>query len=413
MKIQKILSTMIIFFIGIVVVPSAFSSNIGRNVYGVFSETYNGAKYNVAATDDDAIALYIWNSTFSGSERTDSPVPDGSKYTRITVDSTSAGWGGMGYSATNTSTYKNMSSYYNGYLKFYARSSNSAMLNYQFGIEMTAGQVWLTLSSYGFVADGNWHEISIPLNTSTNASFTSANLAQVKQLFLFRNGSATLTVGNAIDIDSIVWVKNSVGTFTPSLKRRSDNVSVTTFTWNSGSTLSANAGWLASDQYITLDLDMYVTNKTWNVKIYTENGATDKNGLISSAGKKIPIAWRASDYAIPYAVSGDTRTLSIGEVAVSTSEVKLYDSGVVSNPQDATYWCWFWMTDATEVHAETDYNYNIVWNNSGFHGASNSGAFYGLNQTTGINPKIYLGARFIDIVGGNYTAVITVEFTYE
>lgn len=408
MRIQKILLIISTLLIGVVVVPSVFSANIGRNVYGVLSETYNGAKYAVPATDGDGVSMDVWNG-FVITDRTDAPIPEGSKYNRFTVNATT--WVGAGFACTNTGSYKDMSSYYNGYLKFYARTSNSALANYEIGIEMTAGQAWKTLTSLGFVADGNWHEISMPINTTTNALLTSTNLAQVKLLLMFRNNTAPLTVGHAIDIDNIVWVKSGTGSFTPSLKRVSDDVSVTTITWSSGSAVGSNAGWVSSDQYIELDLDMYVTNTVWDVRIYTENGAIDRNGLMSpSLNHKIPLCWRASDYKLPYEVAGDTRTFTIGEVLISTN-AKLYDAGAVTNPNDANYWCWFWMLDKAENHTE---DYNVIWDNRGFQGAENTGSFYGMNQTLGIYPRIYIGARFINIVGGqNYSATITAEFVYE
>jgi len=417
MRIQKTLSTVIVFLIGVFAVPSAFSSNIGRNVYGIYTETYNGAKYDMPATDADSIHLYIWNGNFIGSDRIDTPIPEGSKYLRITVNGTSGGWDGLGFTPTNTGAYKDMSSYYNGYLKFYARtsSSNAAIANYEIGIEVLSGQqVWKTLTSLGFLADGNWHEISMPINTTTSAVLTSANLAQVKQMFMLRNGGAALTIGHAIDIDNIVWVKSGTGSFTPSLKRISDDVAVTTITWNGSSAISGNAGWTASDQYIELDLDMYVSSPStsWDVRIYTDNGAEDRNGLMSpSLNHKIPLCWRASDYKLPYSVAGDTRTLTIGEVAVSSVSAKLYDAGAVSNPASADYWCWFWMLDKAENHTE---DYNVIWDKRGFQGAENTGAFYGMNQTLGIFPRIYLGAKFLNVVGGQrYSATITAEFAYE
>lgn len=412
MRIQRTLPTVIVFLIGLFAVSSVFSSNIDRNVYGIWTETYNGAKYGMAATDADAVALDNWNG-FVISDRTDSPVPEGSKYMRFAINTT--GWVGAGISCQNTGGSKNMSSYHNGYLKFYARSSNAAVANYQFGVKfgtLETGEVWLNLSSYGFSANGSWHEITVPLNTTTNANLTSVNLANITQLFMLRNNTAPLTLGDSIDIDNIVWVKSTAGTFAAGLKKISNDVSVTTITWNNGSNVSTNAGWVASDQYIELDLDMYVTNTVWNVRIYTENGAINRNGLMSpSLNHKIPLCWRASDFKLPYSNGSDVRTLTIGEIAVSSVTAKLYDAGAVPNPNDADYWCWFWMIDKTENHTE---DYNIVWDKRGFQGAENTGAFYGMNQTLGIFPRRYLGAKFLNVVGGQrYSATITAEFAYE
>lgn len=152
MRIQKILLIIFTLLIGVVVVPSVFSANIGRNVYGILSETYNGAKYLMPATDADGIGLYIWHGNFVGTDRTDTPRPEGSKYLRITVNSTTDGWDGLGFTPTNTSLYKDMSSYYNGSLKFYARTSNSAVTGYDCGIKVGSTiEVWLDLGAYGLV----------------------------------------------------------------------------------------------------------------------------------------------------------------------------------------------------------------------------------------------------------------------
>lgn len=411
MRIYRTLPTLIVFLIGLFAVPSVFSSNIGRNVYGILSETYNGVQYNASTVDGASLA--VWNN-FVITDMTDTP-QEGSKYNRFTINNTS--WAGAGISSP---TYnRDMSAYHNGYLKFYARSNNAQMANYEIGIEMTAGQVWKTLTSLGFLADGNWHEISIPLNATTNALLDSANLQQVKQLFMLRGGGATIFKDDAIDIDNIVWVKNATGSFTPRLKRVSDDVIVGTtsgnITWNEGSTTGNNEGWTVADQYIELDLDMYVSGKDtlWNVRIHTENEAIDRNGLMSpSFNHKIPLCWRASDYKLPYEVGSDTRTFTIGEVVVSTTTgAQLYDAGAEPNPNNANYWCWFWMMDKAENHTQ---DYNIIWDNRGFQGAENTGKFFGMNQTLGIFPKIYLGAKFLNVVGGQtYNATITAEFAYE
>ncbi len=406
MKIKQIISVMVLFITAFLFIPCVFASNIGRNVYGVFSETYNGAKYGVQATDDDAVGLNVLNANLTLTEETDSPRIEGSKYLRITTVTTKAS--GINFSCTNTSGYKNMSSYHEGYLKFYARASAGVnMSKYSVGLKTGAAEVVIPFTAISFTADGTWKEVSIRLSTSTNASFTSANMANITQLFLIKYSNGH-TKNITIDIDNVVWVKNTAGSFTPSLKRISNDVSVTTITWNNNSLISNNAGWTASDQYIELDLDMYVTNKVWNVRIFTENGAINRNGLMSpSLNHKIPLCWRASDYKLPYSVGGDTRTLTIGE----TTGAKLYDAGAVPNPNDANYWCWFWMMDLAEGHTQ---DYNIIWDNRGFQSAENTGSFYGMNQTLGIYPRIYLGAKFLNVVGGqNYNATITAEFAYQ
>jgi hypothetical protein len=55
-------------------------------------------------------------------------------------------------------------------------------------------------------------------------------------------------------------------------------------TWNAS---SFRKNWVAAEQYLELSLDILETDN-WNVRIYTDNGAVSKDGLVDTAsGTKV------------------------------------------------------------------------------------------------------------------------------
>ena len=100
---------------------------------------------------------------------------EGSSSMRADVTGAVSGWGGWyveegGPGGTETA---DMSAYSNGYLKFWAKSPivlQISVLSINQNPDTANSKILLTgTNSYGFVADNEWHEVSIPLSAFKNA----------------------------------------------------------------------------------------------------------------------------------------------------------------------------------------------------------------------------------------------------
>ncbi len=432
-NIKSLLIISIISIITLISVTSLFASNIGRHVYGLISEMYNGAHFD-NFTQEDAMSLDTWSgqgmATFKDSDQNTPNIIEGNNCKTIVINRTS-GWEVFVFrpaygSASNTAP-KEMNLYYGGSVKFLARSSFTSVLTAKVGVQLNTsgtGHKVKTLSQLGFVADGNWHEISIPLDSSFGIS-SSDDLGAVIGLFTFQ--PMTLITGHSIDIDNVRWVKPGMGTFNATLKNISDNGNAAKITWDAQTVFKQR--WKAADQYVELDLDMD-TSTNWSLKIYTNNGAADKKGLVdtSSGTSVLPMCWRIVKRKMPYDYYdwGGTRqqaTFNIGEdLYEENGEIKgrLYDAGV-ANPEP-TYNTWFYFLDYSDKNNFTtdEQDYVTCWKLKGFHSAAGPDNYWGMYDgaddtvtTEGRYPKIYFGADFEKAADLTYSAQIRLELTYE
>lgn len=412
------------------IVSSVYASNIDRTVYGIFTETYNGAhigNFNYA----DAMNLDKWSNDGSVSSVTsEDGVLEGNIFTRFSIDK-SSGWEVFAYrpvSSGGSTDPRNMSGFYGGSLKFLVRitSANSAFLTAKVGVQLSSSKhLTKTLSDLGAKADGTWHEITIPLSSSFGIS-SASDLSAVIGLFTFQ--PMTLSVGKYMDIDNIRWVRSAAGSFSADLKNISNNSSATNITWNAS---VFRSGWKVANQYINFDLDLDVL-LNWSIRIYTNNGSSDKAGLVATKNGKtyfVPMCWRVDKKVIPYDDGYDAQghqlkaTFNIAEQIYQVGDKykgRLYDNGVANpNPE---YNPWFYFVDSVDkdkvVPAENidNVDYTTVWSQKGFHAAP--GAYWGMSDISAnggtIAPKLYFGAGFDNAAGGlRYEGNIVVALEYE
>ncbi|MEC9091948.1 MAG: hypothetical protein VX438_04525, partial [Planctomycetota bacterium] len=115
--------------------------------------------------------------------------------------------------------HRNMSNYSDGFLHFTAKSKSPAAL--RVGIKSSrGGESWLPLgdenSEFGFLRDGQWHPVKVPLNRFSNIDFET-----VHQLFMIAGEAPGQPV--RLSIDHVWWqpsgqrprpVGSSFGVFT-------------------------------------------------------------------------------------------------------------------------------------------------------------------------------------------------------
>lgn len=394
-----------------------FAGNIGRTVYGVFTETYNGAHFGVPSSDEDAIASQLWdNQSMYGETMNDIPA-EGEIYSKLTngtphPESSIWKYGGGGYVSVNSNGYHNMSAYYGGNIKFYVRSSDSNMTNMKVGVKLNGIEIMVTLSDLGFSANGQWQELTFPLTTTTNSNITAANLANTNILFIFNLPEVNYVVGESICFDHIRWIKPGDGSFTATVKNISDN-QVATEDKITYAQSCFRQSWIAAEQYLELDLDREESSN-WYVRIYLNNGKASRKGLywVDEDNDEneivLPMAWRVSPNLLPNS-AGDT--LQIAEVYHVEADVgRLYDYGKHGST-DPWWYPWIFAIDKKETLNDS----TKVWDIRGIHTyAYDNEAWNSAANLLERKPKIYFAADCSKALGGLiYRANIVTELVYE
>jgi hypothetical protein len=396
-KIQRLAYFLFVCLFVMLFTNNLFATNLtDKHVYGLFSENFNGATQN-AGTVDDNIKYNTWagggDSYPEVNIVTDSSAAkEGNKYYICsTTGAVSGGYSGFCYTfitGASTVTTRDISAF--SKLEFYIRPKTGDVSNIKVGITDSADRT-VTLSSLGVNNSSHtWQKCTLDLN-----SLPSVNLTNVKNVFLVLTNGVTAT----FDLDSIVLKRSSIGEFNVTIKNIADNLATSSVTWNAS---SFRKNWVAAEQYLELSLDILETDN-WNVRIYTDNGAVSKDGLVDTASgtKVLQMCWRVSKNLLPNA-SGDTLLIAYS----GSPNYALYDGG--KSASDPVYYPWFYITDSAKGDA-TDYS--LLWDSRGYH-ISVSGDFGGMDNP--IYPKVYLGANCANAIGGlTYNANIKVILSYE
>ncbi|MBN1766318.1 MAG: family 16 glycosylhydrolase [Sedimentisphaerales bacterium] len=169
--------------------------------FGIYTETTPVNNSLVYGDDTDpqfeygtAAALYPWNNM------TESPTPppasEGSEC--WSFDIAAGSWYGMGVFLPN---FRNMKNYSDGYLHFDIKTTGTDPV--KIGIKSSrGGEFWLPLgdetAEFGFVRDGNWHEVSIPLNRYANTDFLT-----IHQMFMIAGDPPSSSMN--LSIDNVWW----------------------------------------------------------------------------------------------------------------------------------------------------------------------------------------------------------------
>lgn len=453
--------------------PAFCEPNIGKYIYSIFSENFNGVKIDLEKwtgqldrpeSPDYASADFAkhWPGTYGSgtkyvvSEMTysASTAPktglDGNIYWNhdmYVLGASRSAWTMVCFVdatvSTQTATARNMSAYNGGTLEFWARCNSTNAYKLKVGFTIPGTNPVITnkvklLGNTGFVADGQWHRVVIPLSDLYN------DLTTIKApFFAVLEGVTSLTSIN-IDFDGIIWRKASGGSFDVHLKNVSDNSPASEITWSSD---SIGQKWLPAQQYLELDLDVLPSssspNTSWGIQIYTDNTSSSASprytgdmstsmasGLVSSSDttKMLPMAWRTTDKVLPY--SGRYKIDPVlypddfdKTLIIKANDGGLYDGGS-DDPGTASYHCWFIMKDKA-MYAPfppidpDEHDYLKIWDSRGFHAAPGPVEYWGMAPGSMVNmkiaPKIYLAASFALATTPNtyQTNRIVIELFYE
>ncbi len=221
---------------------SVTNPQITTPTYLVYADTM--ATSTTVSVPSPGTAWYAWNNpaTATGSEKTASGTAtayEGTKYYEIqptpSVNSPAWGWGWfitLVNSSLQAKYADNLSSFATGHLDFAIRTTYAGKIRVGFSTgfasENTQTDNYLTIdptnNPYGYVNDGAWHYVSLPIATIAQNSAPSygmpttakLNLGQVPQPFVINdayavtgNSASTNTTPNpVIDVDDISWTQN-------------------------------------------------------------------------------------------------------------------------------------------------------------------------------------------------------------
>ncbi|MCL2389977.1 MAG: hypothetical protein FWC88_00935 [Endomicrobia bacterium] len=283
---------------------------INKNVYAIYCDNISGATLDDNDSGPNRIRWMPWtdwNGYLAISEIENEPF-EGKYCFRFTRPPENA-WGGGGFNFTGPSgAYRNMSSYYDGAIEFWVRTTdknNAVTANYEVGVQFTPGvEEFFTLVSLNFIStEPGWQKMYIPL---TSPRFDTVKLSSVSASFVIKHDPFSCP----IDIDAIVWKKPNLASgqnFSANIKNRSGGASVSSITWSNP---AVGSGWQTSDQYIELYLDSDdFVNNNWSVRLYVNNGTgaggdgytgslttSTVAGLVSSSSDTIlPMRFRVID----------------------------------------------------------------------------------------------------------------------
>ena len=150
---------------------------------------------------DTGMNLNLWNNldTASGT-----PAAGAGS---VAVQPRNSEWFGFGYAAT---ARRNLMNFAAGYLNVSIKTTSST--DFKLGINGgNDGDAWVRFAHgadpYGFVRDGRWHQVSIPMTR-----FSGADFSDIRQFFMVASDDTNglhVSAGQKLEFDEIYWSENA------------------------------------------------------------------------------------------------------------------------------------------------------------------------------------------------------------
>lgn len=178
-------------------------------IYSLFGDLYTGSKIqedNTPADPNSDTRIYLWNAIkmYIITNADDNPA-GGNTYRHFVVQRNVDTWFGWGVHSA-PATYRNMSGFENGHLKFWIRVKDSNVFKVGVKHGFTT-ESWMNIEEgkYGYVKDGKWHQVSIPLADF----FPKINFRSVNIWYMMAQGIGALPKPGAVyDITEMYWTKD-------------------------------------------------------------------------------------------------------------------------------------------------------------------------------------------------------------
>ena len=265
-------------------VPKTWKPASGNKLI-IFSETNTGNNVFSFYDSKTATTLDAWANTCTVVEDTANK-SEGTKGWKVTVGS--VGW--MGFGVSFAAYGANLLGYTNSTLKFDIKTTSAGP--YKVGIKTGAIlEAWVKLdSSVGFVADGQWHTVSIPMSKFFSAQ-KWLDFQYVTLPFMFASDGASQS-GAVIYIDNVYW---TAGTGNGSSSSSSSS-SVSSSSSSSSVSSSSSSSTTSSSSSVSS------SSSSSSSSLYTHGGE-----VVSTTSAKLyfkPNGWTAGYVIVHYTVNG-------------------------------------------------------------------------------------------------------------
>ncbi|MBN1823724.1 MAG: hypothetical protein JW803_05330 [Endomicrobiales bacterium] len=419
------------------------AGNVGKPIYGIYTDTYEGMKIGEPnLSDADRAYLGTWGGpTTTYNWRFASVYSDTTTYTEggqsLMVRTSSGAMGGFyvmfGTAPVTDVRVVNCTYYTEGTLQFDIKLQTYTIKTSQVYVTTTTvadvvlkiewfktlsaslqGAATTSLTTYLTNYTTGWRHVSIPLNdivdwdgglitpyyySSGALSPTDTGLAVASIPFgLFAPATKQFW------IDNVFYTSVAPSTYTFTIKRISDNIVMSSITWSN--VIPGATKWKAADQYIEIDFNYY--HSGWGINVYTDNKGTgadpgytwtnDPAGLVntSTTTKVLPMCWRVVD------VSTDTLSIQQGATELP-NQLWVTEFG-------DQYPCFLWIMDRNTSGFSDTMDYITVWEEK--RGIQHAESTWGAAKSKNY---IYFGANFENAVApATYrTNKLTLELYYE
>lgn len=159
---------------------------------GIF---YEGSFSEEIAINDETSHFYIWSATMVVEDSSD--CVEGVQSDQVTFGSNV--WFGGGVAYDSSIDFAEWS-----YLHLALKSVGSSSSVLEVGMSDDGGEYWASVSDYGFVADGEWHDIVIPI-----ADLTVDGLGLVDQGFMFKGETGAIDLQQFL-LDDVYYTKEDL-----------------------------------------------------------------------------------------------------------------------------------------------------------------------------------------------------------
>lgn len=181
-------------------VSASFSQD--NNTFSIYSDQV----YNPDLEFEENIALYIWENT---GELAELEIHSYSgMFMRFRYNNQKR-WFGFGYATLPDDNFRNMSMFKDGYLSVTLKAQGNLPDSIRIGLKSghtKGGESWVELSNYGFLNNGDWQTITIPISDFIKAQIGFFDLTAISQYFMI-SGKRNIPRDMILDFDEIYWMK--------------------------------------------------------------------------------------------------------------------------------------------------------------------------------------------------------------
>ena len=180
---------------------STMEDKVAAQPHGTLGILADGTPVDSRIDPDTGLGFNLWNNLTAV---TGTPAAGSAS---LAVRTTGTAWFGCGLAAPKR---RNLLNYAAGYLNFSLKTTTTDA--FKIGINGgNDGDAWVSFlpgaDPFGFVRDGQWHRVSIPMTRFGGADFTD-----IRQFFMLASDETNglrVTAGQTYEFDEVTWTENA------------------------------------------------------------------------------------------------------------------------------------------------------------------------------------------------------------